>query len=156
MPGAAGIGIGVAHGKAVKPQKARRPRVLLADDDGLTAHAIERALRSWGYDVAAVVASGREALESARTQRPELAILDVAMPEPDGLTVARQLVEEHGVRVILISGYGRLSLLARALDLNVACLRKPVQLTELRAALAGPTEARRPRSAHGGREEEKP
>jgi DNA-binding response OmpR family regulator len=114
---------------------AQRPRVLLADDDGLAAHAVEHAIRSWGYDVVAVVGTGSQAMSVARREPVDVAVLDAAMPDVDGLAAARDLVGNLGVPVILLSGDRRMPLLVQALELDVACLPKPVRTLELKAAL---------------------
>ena len=68
----------------------RRPRVLLADDHRLVREAFARLLES-ECDVVGAVADGRALLEAAPDLRPDIVVLDIAMPLLNGLDAARQL-----------------------------------------------------------------
>jgi two-component system response regulator MprA len=63
-------------------------RVLIAEDDRAVRQSLERTLRLEGLDVSAV-GNGREALDTCVTELPDLLVLDVMMPEMDGLTACR-------------------------------------------------------------------
>ena len=65
-------------------------RILVVDDDEQIAAAVRRALVYEGYDVT-VAHDGPSALESARTQLPDLVVLDVMLPGIDGIEVCRRL-----------------------------------------------------------------
>jgi two-component system, OmpR family, response regulator MprA len=65
-------------------------RVLVADDDAAVRTALERALRLEGYDVA-LASDGRKTLEEVASAPPDALVLDVRMPELDGLEVCRRL-----------------------------------------------------------------
>jgi DNA-binding NarL/FixJ family response regulator len=68
-------------------------RILVADDHPLTRDALAGLLAQNGFDVVAVVASGEEAIESARELKPELVLLDLTMPGLGGLA-ALPLIRE--------------------------------------------------------------
>ena len=68
----------------------KRPRVLLADDHRLLREAFEQLLEP-GCDVVGAVADGRALLASAQELRPDIVVLDIAMPLLNGLDAARQL-----------------------------------------------------------------
>jgi len=80
---------------------ARPPRVLVAEDDQGIREALERALRFEGYHVRAV-RDGAEALAAVADQTPDAVVLDVMMPNVDGLTVCRQLRRVHRELPILM------------------------------------------------------
>src|ERR1700684_4113195 len=65
-------------------------RILVVDDDPAPRGAIARALRLEGYDVVSV-ASGGEALEALAQAPPDALILDLGLPDLDGLTVCRRM-----------------------------------------------------------------
>jgi two-component system OmpR family response regulator len=65
-------------------------RLLLVDDEDNLRSMLEAALRHNGFDVAAV-ATGREALDRATNDRPDLIVLDVMLPDLDGFEVCRRL-----------------------------------------------------------------
>jgi two-component system KDP operon response regulator KdpE len=113
----------------------RRARILLADDNPVMARAMERAIRSWGYEVVGVVTSAADAVEHARRHPMDLAVLDVGMPGGDGVAAARHLSQRLGIPVILTSGHGTPPVRRDGLDVDVPCLRKPVELLELKATL---------------------
>ncbi|QUH03145.1 response regulator transcription factor [Saccharopolyspora erythraea] len=80
-------------------------RVLLADDEPLPRAGVRAALDADpGIEVVAEAAGGHEALELARTHRPDVALLDIAMPDVDGIAVADELKRTMpGTRVLLLT-----------------------------------------------------
>jgi DNA-binding response OmpR family regulator len=77
--------------------------ILVADDDPKQAALVRLYLERDGFDVT-VVSNGREALHAARRRRPALIVLDVMMPEVDGLEVCRQLGGgDDGVPIVLLT-----------------------------------------------------
>ena len=82
-------------------------RVLVADDDADTADSMAVLLKIWGHE-AWVVSSGDEALAMAIVLRPDVLLLDVAMPDLDGFGVARAVRRQpslDGVLLVAITGY---------------------------------------------------
>ncbi len=79
-----------------------KPRILVADDDEMIAASIRRALIYEGYGVE-VVHDGAKALVSARDRRPDLVILDVMMPEVDGVEVCRRLRADGDIPVLMLT-----------------------------------------------------
>src|SRR3954452_24332142 len=81
----------------------RRPRVLLADDHRLVREAFARLLES-ECDVVGAVADGRALLDAAPDLRPDIVVLDIAMPSLNGLDAARQLKRlMPGVKIIFLT-----------------------------------------------------
>jgi DNA-binding NarL/FixJ family response regulator len=68
----------------------RRPRVLLADDHQMLVDALKSVLEP-RCEVVGTVNNGRALLEAAPTLQPEVIVLDIAMPELNGLDAARHL-----------------------------------------------------------------
>ena len=68
----------------------RTPRVLIVEDEPALLRALRINLRARGYDVR-VASAGREALAEARQRPPDAVVLDVMMPNVDGLEVCRAL-----------------------------------------------------------------
>jgi two-component system CheB/CheR fusion protein len=84
-------------------------RVLIVDDNSDTADATSELAVSWGHQVA-VAHDGRDALEVARRFRPEIALIDIGLPEMSGYELARRLRELPGLETaqfVAITGYGR-------------------------------------------------
>lgn len=84
-----------------------RCRVLVVDDDDAVADSMSMLLQINGHDVR-VAASGKAALEIARSFRPQVALLDIGLQGMDGYELARQLRAEQGeaIRLIAVTGYG--------------------------------------------------
>jgi two-component system, OmpR family, response regulator ResD len=87
--------------------RARRRTVLVVDDEPTIAEVVARYLERAGYD-AATAGDGLEAIRLAGELRPDLVVLDVMLPEIDGLEVLRRLRERDGARtpVILLTAKG--------------------------------------------------
>ena len=64
------------------------PRVIVAEDEAIIRMDLIEMLREAGYNVIGEAANGREAISLARHLKPDLAILDVKMPEIDGISAA--------------------------------------------------------------------
>jgi two-component system, NarL family, response regulator DesR len=100
-------------------------RILLADDENLirTALAAHLALED-DLDVVAQAASGAEALAMARAHRPDVAVLDLLMPDRDGISVAAELTTTMpGCATVIVTGHGRAGHLERALTAGGTSIR---------------------------------
>jgi two-component system response regulator RegA len=124
--------------------------VLLVDDDASFRGRLARALRSRGFDVREA-GDFAEAIAASRDDPPEMAVVDLRMPGPDGLEVVRGLLEiEPAMRVVVLTGYGSIATALRSVRLGaVHYLTKPAYPDEIVAALeskAGEEPAVRPAS----------
>jgi DNA-binding NarL/FixJ family response regulator len=82
-------------------------RVMVVDDHPLWRDAVERDLAAAGMDVVAVAADGREALARFPAARPEVVVLDLQIPPPDGVAVTAEIVRQQpDVRVLVLSASG--------------------------------------------------
>ena len=97
---------------------AAKPLALVADDDEDILALVSLGLQKAGYAVVAA-ADGRKALEAVRERKPDLAIVDVRMPEVDGLEVIRQIRADErcgDMPVIALSAGVRESNVAEGLE----------------------------------------
>jgi two-component system OmpR family response regulator len=78
------------------------PRLLVVDDEPNIRELLSVSLRFSGFDVA-TAASGREALEAAERDQPDLVVLDVMLPDVDGFHVARRLRESRHVPILFLT-----------------------------------------------------
>lgn len=119
-------------------------RVLLADDENLIRSAL-RALLSLedGIEVVAEAATADEALAMARSVVPDVAVLDLQLPDRDGIALAAELhVAVPGCRTMIVTSYGRPGYLKRALASGVGgFLPKTVSASVLAQVV---------RTVHGG------
>ncbi|MET8556398.1 response regulator transcription factor [Streptomyces sp. NPDC004959] len=106
---------------APAPTAAPRVRVLLADDEHLIRGALAALLAlEDDLEVVAEAASGAEALAMARARTPDVAVLDLQMPDGDGVSVATRLRGElPACRCLIVTSHGRPGHLKRALEAGV-------------------------------------
>ncbi|MCL7965547.1 MAG: response regulator transcription factor [marine benthic group bacterium] len=97
-------------------------RILIADDHALVREGIRRVLdEDPGFDVVAEASDGRKALESIEEMNPDVAILDISMPELSGLEVARRLREERpAVKILILSMHDESEYVMRAVHAGAA------------------------------------
>ena len=82
-------------------------RVMVVDDHPMWRDAVERDLAAAGLEVVAVAANGREALARFPAARPQVVVLDLQIPAPDGVQVTAEMVEKDpAVRVLILSASG--------------------------------------------------
>ena len=97
-------------GPSELPRVARQSsRVMVVDDNVDTAAGLARLLKLLGHDVV-VAHDGQQAIEIARTHRPEVVLLDIGLPMMNGYDVAKQLRQEPCCKtalIIAVSGYGQ-------------------------------------------------
>ncbi len=109
--------------------------ILIADDEELTLMDLKEMLQGEGYIVCGEAHSGKEAIEIAKNLSPDLAILDINMPEPDGIEVAKML-HSMNIPVLLLTAYSQPNYINRAEKVHVyAYVVKPFTERELLPAI---------------------
>jgi response regulator NasT len=89
-----------------------------------------------GHEVVTAV-NGREALDMARRQQPELAILDINMPFTNGLQVAETLARTHPIPILILTAFSEQDIIEEASNLPIhGYLIKPIKAEELAASIA--------------------
>lgn len=110
--------------------------ILVADDEPIIRLGLQAMLAEMGHQVI-LVANGREAIQQARRQPVDLAILDIKMPYTDGLQAAETLSRTNPLPILILTAYSDRDLIDRATDLPIqGYLVKPVKAEELGAAIA--------------------
>ena len=108
-------------------------RILVLDDDPQTLRYVRDTLSKAGY-LPLVTGDPRELPRLVTNERPQLVLLDLALPGTDGIALMEQVPELAEVPVIFISGYGRDETIARAFEVGAAdYIVKPFSPTELTA-----------------------
>ena len=116
---------------------ARPPlRVLVAEDEGLIRMDLVEMLEEEGYCVVGQAGDGASAVRLTTELRPDLVILDVKMPELDGLSAAEQVVSARLAAVVILTAFSERDLIERAREAGVmAYLVKPFQKRDLVPAI---------------------
>ncbi|HEY6879068.1 MAG TPA: sigma-54 dependent transcriptional regulator [Polyangiales bacterium] len=110
--------------------------VLVVDDEKNILLTLSRALRMEGYDVD-VAGSGKLALERARTKSYDAILLDVRLPDLDGIEVLRQLRADQDVPVLVMSGHGNIDTAVAATQQGALdFLEKPIGSERLLVSLS--------------------
>jgi two-component system KDP operon response regulator KdpE len=117
------------------PPDAPRPRVLVVDDEPQILRALKVVLREAGFDVLGAQ-SAPEALDLAAVRAPKAAIVDLVLPEGDGVEVTRSLREWSAMPIIVLSAVGEEDEKVRALEAGADdYITKPFGTRELVARL---------------------
>lgn len=113
----------------VSPHQAR---ILIVDDESLIRIHLRELLVKLGYDVVAEASNGAIAVNLVRKTRPDVVLMDIKMPDSDGLDAARQIVHERLAPVVLLTAFTDNELVSAARTAGVAgYIVKPVRETEL-------------------------
>lgn len=110
-------------------------RVLAVDDDPQALRYVRDTLSRTGYQPV-VTGDPEEALRLMEFERPNLVLLDLMLPDADGIELMQAMLATSDVPVILLSAYGREELVAQAFDMGAAdYVVKPFSPTELTARI---------------------
>ena len=103
-------------------------RVLIVDDESLIRMDLRDIIESCGHEVVAEGTNGVEALALCKKHKPDIILMDVKMPELDGIEAARQIGFHHEAPVVLLTSYSQQDLIDKARESGVyGYLIKPVR-----------------------------
>jgi response regulator NasT len=129
-----GAAFGCTESKKGAPMESLR--VLIAEDESLTRTILKARLEKLGHQVVAEAENGIQAIEAARASRPEVCIMDIRMPEMDGIEAARQIMNEVPCAILFLTAFNEESLVAQAGEAGaLAYLMKPFRKEDLAPAL---------------------
>ena len=112
----------------------RAARILVAEDEALIRLDLVEMLTEAGYEVVGQATNGVEAVTLAKELKPDLAILDVKMPELDGISAAQEIIEISPV--LMLTAFSQKELVERARDAGVmAYVVKPFSISDLTPAI---------------------
>src|SRR6202140_5122986 len=113
------------------------PRILVLDDESQILRALKVVLREAGFEVVAAE-TAQEALDRAAVRPPQAAIIDLVLPDGDGIEVTRQLREWSEMPILVLSAVGEEEQKVRALEAGADdYITKPFGARELVARLQG-------------------
>jgi DNA-binding NarL/FixJ family response regulator len=98
-----------------------KTRVLIADDHRIIVEGLRLYLKRAGIDVLGVAHTGREAIELVQLLKPDVVLLDIRMPDMDGMQALSAIKDGgHPTAVIILTGFVRMEYLNRAITLGAA------------------------------------
>ncbi|MDI6644368.1 MAG: PAS domain S-box protein, partial [Methanobacteriaceae archaeon] len=108
-------------------------KILIVEDEGLTAMELQRKLRYWGYEVPSFVFSGREAIKKVKEINPDLIIMDIVLKgEIDGIDAAKEIIKSSQAPIIYLTAHGDNKTYERAMmTKHAAYILKPYDESEL-------------------------
>jgi response regulator NasT len=116
--------------------KVGQTRVVIADDESIIRMDLKEMLSGLGYQVVGEAGDGRQAINLARELKPDLVIMDIKMPEMDGISAAKALTEEKIAPVLLLTAYSQQELVSGAREAGVVgYIVKPFRQDELMPAI---------------------
>ena len=111
-------------------------RIVIADDEPIIRLDLRKTLENMGHQVVGEAGDGAKAIEVARELKPDIIILDIKMPEMDGIEAAKVVTTESIAPVLLLTAYSQKDLVDRAKDAGVfAYLVKPFKEADLLPAM---------------------
>ncbi len=111
-------------------------RIVIADDEPIIRLDLRKTLENMGHQVVGEAGDGAKAVEVARELKPDIVILDIKMPEMDGIDAAKVITTEGIAPVLLLTAYSQKDLVDRAKDAGVfAYLVKPFKEADLLPAM---------------------
>jgi two-component system, response regulator PdtaR len=112
-------------------------RILVAEDETIIRLDLKDLLERAGFEVCAEARDGEEAIALARSERPDLALMDVKMPRLDGIEAAKRILDERPIPIVMLTAYGQEELVNRAVEAGVfGYLVKPFREQDLVPAIA--------------------
>jgi signal transduction histidine kinase len=118
-------------------KKRKMKNILVVDDESIIALSLEEDIKELGYKTAGIVASGEKAIEIAREHRPDLILMDIAMPgEKDGIDAAAEITAELDIPIVFMTAYADEELIKRAKFVKPSgYILKPYDKREVRAVI---------------------
>lgn len=111
-------------------------RILIADNESIIRMDLKELLEEAGHEVIGEAADGLKAVELTRKLKPDLVIMDIKMPEMDGIAAAKMISNDKLAPVLLLTAYSQKEIVEKAKDSGVlAYLVKPVKESNLFPAM---------------------
>ncbi len=95
-------------------QAPKKLSVLIAEDDFIVSEAIQKGLEDLGYTVVGKAPDGRQAVEMTQSLQPDVVLMDIKMPDMDGLEATLQIYQTCPTPVVILTAYDTSALVEQA------------------------------------------
>jgi response regulator NasT len=113
-----------------------KARVLICEDEGLTALRLKTSLTRMGYEVVGEARNGEEGVAEAARLKPDAILMDIRMPKLDGIAATERIMSERPTAIVMITAYSERELVEAALRAGASgYLVKPVSDDQIEPAL---------------------
>ena len=114
-----------------------KENILIVDDDRTTASIMQLHLRNFGYHVAGIASSAKEAITIARDMEPDLVLMDIRLGEgADGIDAALAISKHMDVPIVFVTAHSDSKTLRRAKIVNpVGFINKPLRESDLKTTI---------------------
>jgi response regulator NasT len=110
--------------------------ILIAEDESIILMGLKSNLKKLGHNVIAEAFNGKEAVKLALEKEPDIVLIDINMPEMDGIEAIKRINQKKSIPCIIITGYNDEKLIKRATKAGAfAYLIKPVDKNDIKPAL---------------------
>jgi CheY-like chemotaxis protein/DNA-binding PadR family transcriptional regulator len=112
-------------------------KILIVDDEGIILLQLEERLSAMGYSIAGMAASGEDAIEKARSTKPDLVLMDIVMPGTmDGIEAAQIITTELDIPVVFVTSFADDKIIEKAKSVRpYGYIVKPFNVMEIKAAI---------------------
>lgn len=112
-------------------------RIVVAEDEAVIRMDLVEMLRELGHQVVGEAFNGQQAVDVVRAKRPDVAFLDIAMPQRDGLSAAEEIAGEDLCAVVMVTAFSQRDVSTKAAEAGaVGYIVKPFTMADLDPALA--------------------
>lgn len=114
-----------------------KTKILIVEDEIITVMSLQHLLELWGYRMCGQASSGKEAIEKAESEKPDIALVDISLSgDINGIEAARQIRSRFRIPIIFITGYSDKETMKEINDTNPAgCFVKPLDFNKLKITL---------------------
>jgi two-component system, response regulator PdtaR len=118
-----------------------KKKILIVEDEVITAMSLQHLLEHWGCGKCEKVSSGKEAIEKAMSEKPDIVLIDINLRgETNGIEAAKQLQARFCVPIIFITGYSDEETIKEAKKIKpVGYFVKPLDFNKLRSTIESVT-----------------
>ena len=112
-------------------------RILIVDDASNITEMIQSVLETHGHEIAGVARNGLEAIEKYKALGPDIVLMDLLMPEMDGIQAIRKILEyDKKAKIVVVTALGRPALMKEAVEAGVVgYVTKPFEIKRLLEAI---------------------